>query len=86
MTKERDYKDMSFSQMVDLVTSLYKEIDRVTAERNASQQALERLSGNVMIGEYSLGKIKQAVRDAIVESNTKPGSLLTKLFPKKKKQ
>jgi predicted nucleic acid-binding Zn-ribbon protein len=61
----KDYKDLSFNQIVDLVGNLYKEIDRLTAERKASQEALEKLSSNVHIGDYSLSKIKQAVTDTI---------------------
>lgn len=61
----KDYKDLSFNQIVDLVGNLYKEIDRLTAERKASQEALEKLSHNVHIGDYSLSKIKQAVNDTL---------------------
>lgn len=61
----KDYKDLSFNQMADLVGSLYKEIDRLTAERKASQEALEKLSGNVMIGDYSILKIVNAVNAKI---------------------
>lgn len=59
----KDYKDLSFNQIVDLVGNLYKEIDRLTAERNA----FERMSQNVKIDYSTLAQIKATVKEAITE-------------------
>lgn len=60
-----DYKHLSYNEMVDLIVNLYKEIDRLTAERKASDDALNRLANNVMISSYSMAQIKDTVKTTV---------------------
>lgn len=70
MTKDtlRDYKDFSFNQLHELIAALYKEIDRFTAERDASKQALDRLANNVQLSSYSIDRIEEANKKATLEA------------------
>lgn len=67
----RDYKDMSFNQLYELITSLYQEIDRLTAERNASDQAFKSIKCNVTLGYSEKEVIKKTVLEAMEESKVR---------------
>lgn len=64
-TTQPDYRHLSYNDMVDLIVNLYKEIDRLTAERKASDDALNRLANNVNISSYSLSQIKETVKSTV---------------------
>lgn len=64
-TTQPDYRHLSYNEMVDLITNLYKEIDRLTAERKASDDALNRLANNVNISSYCLSQIKDTVKSTV---------------------
>ena len=64
-TTQPDYRHLSYNEMVDLITNLYKEIDRLTAERKASDDALNRLANNVSISTYSMSQIDKTVENAV---------------------
>lgn len=64
----KDYKDYSFNEFIGLISDLYKEIDRLTAERKASQEALEKLTDNIRLSEYSYGRIKDTVQKTVEET------------------
>lgn len=64
-TTQPDYRHLSYNEMVDLIMNLYKEIDRLTAERKASDDALNRLAGNVNISSYSMSQIKETVKNTV---------------------
>lgn len=88
MSITKDYKEFSFNQLHELIGNLYKEIDRLTAERKASDQALDKLSGNVSFG-YSAIKtiektIKETVLQAIAESKIKKKVVITGKAKRKK--
>lgn len=63
-----DYRHLSYNEMVDLISNLYKEIDRLTAERKASDDALNRLAGNVNVSSYSISQIKDAVANTVSDT------------------
>lgn len=64
-TTQPDYRHLSYNEMVDLIVNLYKEIDRLTAERKASDDALNRLANNVSISSYSMSQIDKTVEKAV---------------------
>ena len=63
-----DYRHLSYNEMCDLIVSLYKEIDRLTAERKASTEALDRLSNNLTISSYTIERIKDGVKKTVEET------------------
>lgn len=63
-----DFRHLSYNEMVDLIVNLYKEIDRLTAERKASDDALNRLAGNVNVSSYSISQIKDAVAKTVSDT------------------
>lgn len=67
-TTQPDYRHLSYNEMVDLITNLYKEIDRLTAERKASDDALNRLANNVNISTYSMSQIKETVKITVQDT------------------
>ena len=62
------FSRMSFDQLMELIQSLYNEIDRLTAERKASQDALSELRQNLELTQFAYSKIRTIVKEEIVAS------------------
>jgi hypothetical protein len=63
-----DYKELSFNQLIELVGNLYEEITRLTAERKASNEALNQLTNNIQVSQYSIDRIKEATKKGTLEA------------------
>lgn len=85
-TVTKDYKDFSFNELHSLIKTLYQEIDRFTAERNASNEALNRLANNVQVSNYSIDRIKEATKKATLEALEESKKIRVKAKGKTKKK